>query len=61
MKRLSRRQSMSKTTRTLTQLRRLLLRTIYQQVLGDYTNEIELKKLHAQKFPIYIRQALKVY
>ena len=36
---------------------RLLLRTIYQQVLGDYTNEIELKKLHAQKFPIYIRQA----
>ena len=36
---------------------RLLLRTIYQQVLGDYTNKTELKKLHAQKFPIYIRQA----
>ena len=31
---------------------RLLLKTIYKSLLGDYQSESELKKLHAQKFPL---------
>lgn len=38
---------------------RLLLKTIYKSLLGDYQSESELKKLHAQKFPFYIKQAVK--
>ncbi len=38
---------------------RKLLRTIYQQVLGDYTNKSNLK-LHAQKVPyLYSTKLLK--
>lgn len=38
---------------------RLLLKTIYKNVLGDYKSDAELKKLHATKFPQYVRQAVK--
>ncbi len=38
---------------------RLLLKTIYKNVLGDYKTDAELKKLHATKFPQYVRQAVK--
>lgn len=38
---------------------RLLLKTIYKNVLGNYANDAELKKLHNQKFPAYVRQAVK--
>jgi len=38
---------------------RLLLKTIYKKILGDYENPAELKKLHAQKFPAYIKAASK--
>ena len=39
---------------------RLLLKTIYKQVLGDYETFDELKKLHAVKFPEYIKQATEL-
>ena len=38
---------------------RLLLKTIYREVLGSYANDSDLKELHVQKFPVYIRQAVK--
>lgn len=38
---------------------RLLLKTIYQDILGDYKTAAELKKLHAQKFPKFIKSAIK--
>jgi ribonucleoside-diphosphate reductase alpha chain len=37
---------------------RLLLKNIYKNILGDYTSEAELKKLHEQKFPEYIKQGI---
>ena len=39
---------------------RLLLKTIYKRVLGDYDTDAELKKLHAQKFPEYLAEAVEV-
>lgn len=38
---------------------RLLLKTIYRRILGDYENTNELQKLHAQKFPAYIKGGIK--
>ena len=38
---------------------RLLLKNIYKNTLGDYENAAQLKKLHAQKFPGFIKQARK--
>lgn len=38
---------------------RLLLKTIYKGVLGDYDTDDELKKLHAKQFPVYLKQAVK--
>lgn len=38
---------------------RLLLKNIYKNVLGDYTTDAELKKLHEKKFPQYVRKAVK--
>ncbi len=38
---------------------RLLLKTIYKNVLGDYENDEELIKLHQKKFPAYIREGVK--
>lgn len=38
---------------------RLLLKTIYKSILGDYTTADELKKLHEQKFAEYIKQGTK--
>ena len=37
---------------------RLLLKNIYKNILGDYTTEDELKKLHEQKFPEFIKQGI---
>jgi ribonucleoside-diphosphate reductase alpha chain len=37
----------------------LLLKNIYKNILGDYADEAELKKLHEQKFPDYIKQGIK--
>jgi len=37
---------------------RLLLKNIYKNILGDYVDEKELKKLHEQKFPEYIKQGI---
>ena len=37
---------------------RLLLKTIYKKVLGNYTDETELQQLHVQQFPQFIRQAV---
>lgn len=34
---------------------RLLLKNIYKNVLGDYASAEELKKLHEQKFPEYLK------
>lgn len=36
---------------------RLLLKTIYKSVLGDYQNDEELKKLHETQFPKYLKEA----
>ncbi len=36
---------------------RLLLKTIYKRVLGDYATPAELKKLHQQRFPAYLKEA----
>ena len=37
---------------------RLLLKTIYKRVLGDYENEAELRELHRAHFAGYIRQGV---
>ncbi len=37
---------------------RLLLKTIYKRVLGDYKTAEDLKKLHAKKFPTYLAEAV---
>lgn len=36
----------------------LLLKNIYKKVLGSYDNAAELKKLHAKKFPEYLKQGI---
>lgn len=38
---------------------RLLLKNLYKNILGDYETPKELQKLHAQKFPTFIKQAVK--
>lgn len=38
---------------------RLLLKNIYKNILGDYKDEAELKKLHAKHFPTYVKLAVK--
>ena len=38
---------------------RLLLKNIYKNILGDYTTDEELKKLHAKHFPVYIKEAVR--
>lgn len=38
---------------------RLLLKNIYKNILGDYETDAELVKLHAQKFPAYVKEAVK--
>jgi ribonucleoside-diphosphate reductase alpha chain len=35
---------------------RLLLKNIYKNILGDYSTEAELKKLHETKFAAYLKQ-----
>ncbi len=37
---------------------RLLLKNVYKNILGKYANEVELKKLHEEKFPEYIKQGI---
>ncbi len=37
---------------------RLLLKNIYKNILGHYNNMAELKKLHAQHFPQYLKQGI---
>ena len=39
---------------------RLLLREIYKGILGDYSNDVELKKLHEKEFPKFIKNAVKI-
>ena len=38
---------------------RLLLKTVYKQILGDYETAEELKKLHAREFPKSVKAAVK--
>ena len=38
---------------------RLLLKTVYKQILGDYETAEELKKLHAREFPKFVEAAVK--
>jgi ribonucleoside-diphosphate reductase alpha chain len=38
---------------------RLLLKTIYKRVLGDYDDDVELKKLHKQHFAANIRRGVE--
>ena len=38
---------------------RLLLKTVYKQILGDYETVEELKKLHAREFPKFVKAAVK--
>ncbi|HET8846115.1 MAG TPA: ribonucleoside-diphosphate reductase subunit alpha [Ktedonobacteraceae bacterium] len=38
---------------------RLLLRTIYKQVLGEYETDEELQQLHADHFAVYLRAGVK--
>ena len=38
---------------------RLLLKTVYKQILGDYKTAEELKKLHAREFPKFVKAAVK--
>ena len=38
---------------------RLLLKTIYKSILGDYQSVDELKKLHAKEFPKFVKAAVK--
>lgn len=37
---------------------RLLLKNIYKNILGNYETDAELKKLHEQKFPEYLKQGV---
>lgn len=37
---------------------RLLLKNLYKRILGQYTNADELKKLHAKKFPEYLKSGI---
>ena len=37
---------------------RLLLKTIYKRVLGDYADEADVKALHAQHFPRYVARGV---
>lgn len=37
---------------------RLLLKNVYKDILGHYKDEAELKKLHREKFPEYIKQGI---
>lgn len=39
---------------------RLLLKTIYKKVLGNYDSPKELKKLHETAFPKYLKEATKL-
>lgn len=39
---------------------RLLLKTIYKNVLGDYQSEADLKKLHEAKFEEYLKYGVEV-
>ena len=38
---------------------RLLLKTVYKHILGDYETAEELKKLHAREFPKFVKAAVK--
>lgn len=38
---------------------RLLLKNIYKNILGDYETDEELAKLHAKKFPAFIKRGIK--
>ncbi len=38
---------------------RLLLKTVYKQILGDYETAEDLKKLHAREFPKFVKAAVK--
>lgn len=38
---------------------RLLLKTLYKNILGDYDTPEELKKLHAKSFPQYLKDGVK--
>jgi len=38
---------------------RLLLKTLYKKILGDYETEAELKKLHESKFASYVKSGVK--
>lgn len=38
---------------------RLLLKNLYKNILGDYTNDAELKKLHETKFIDYLKQGIQ--
>lgn len=38
---------------------RLLLKNIYKNVLGDYQTDEELKKLHEEKFPEYLKEGIE--
>ena len=38
---------------------RLLLKTVYKQILSDYETAEELKKLHAREFPKFVKAAVK--
>lgn len=38
---------------------RLLLKTVYKQILGYYETAEELKKLHAREFPKFVKAAVK--
>jgi len=37
---------------------RLLLKNTYKNILGDYETDEELKKLHEEKFPEYVKQGI---
>lgn len=39
---------------------RLLLKNIYKNTLGDYETAEELQKLHAQEFPKFVKEAVKI-
>lgn len=39
---------------------RLLLKTIYKKVLGNYKNNSELKSLHEKAFPKYLKEGVKL-
>ena len=38
---------------------RLLLKTLYKNILGDYDTAAELKKLHEKSFPAFVKDAIK--